>query len=302
LKDYIAIAEQYARDIVSGQILACRWIKLACQRHLDDLAKSATSDYPYTFNAEKADRVCRFAEELPHVKGRWSNKGQKLVLQPWQCFILCSIFGWLRKHDGLRRFRTALLYIPRKNGKSFLSSVVGLYMLAFDDEAAAEVLCGATTEAQAQFVFRPAQQMVERMPGLRKRIQSLANSLQLPDGSKMVTVCGQPPDGSSPSCALLDESHEWPNDLLLSTMQTGMGAREQPLTFITTTAGYETTSPAKLMQDDLQDVLLGVKQDEELFGVIYTVDEGDDWTSEIALRKANPNLDVSTDLGRVDVP
>lgn len=298
-KDYAAIAQQYALDVVSGTIPACRWIKLAAQRHLDDLVKSSLPDYPYSFNLDKANRVCKFAELLPHVKGRWSVKKQTLVLQPWQCFVLCNIFGWLRKHDGLRRFRTALLYIPRKNGKSFLSSVVGLYMLAYDNEAAAEVLCGATTQQQAEFVFRPAQQMVEKTTGLRKRIQSLANSLQLPDGSKMTTVCGQPPDGSSPSCALLDESHEWPNDLMLSTMLTGMGAREQPLTFITTTAGYDTMSPAKLMQDDLQDVLLGVKQDEELFGVIYTIDEGDEWTSEIALRKANPNLDVSTDLDKL---
>jgi phage terminase large subunit-like protein len=229
--------------------------------------------------------------------GRWGGRGNTLKLQPWQCFILACTFGWLRKKDDLRRFRTVYLYVPRKNGKSFLSAVVGLYMLLLDGEQQAEVYCGATTHEQAQYVFRPAQQIIRKTPGLRQMgVQILSQALVVPaTESKMQAIIGQPPDGSSPSCALLDEAHEWPNDILMSTMQTGMGARLQPLIWVTATAGYNTAGPAKLMQDDLMEVLEGT-EDDELFGLIYGLDAGDDWKSETAIHKSNPNVGISVGL------
>jgi phage terminase large subunit-like protein len=231
MKDHAAIAHEYARAVVAGEILACRAVKLACKRHLDDLEKVSDPEYAYKFSAKKAGKICRFAELLP-LGGRWGGKGKTLKLQPWQSFFLSAVFGWLRKADNLRRFRTAYLYVPRKNGKSFLSAVIGLYMLLLDGEQQAEVYCGATTHDQAQYVFRPAQVIVRKTPGLRQMgVSVLAQALSLPaTESKMQAIIGQPPDGSSPSCALLDEAHEWVNDFLLSTMQTGMGARLQPLT------------------------------------------------------------------------
>jgi phage terminase large subunit-like protein len=296
MPDHAAIANEYARAVVAGEIIACRWIKLACQRHLDDLERVPDSEYPYRFSHKKLNRICKFAELLP-LGGRWGGKGNTLKLQPWQCFAL-SAFGWLRKKDGLRRFRTVYLYVPRKNGKSFLSAVVGLYMLLLDGEQQAEVYCGATTLAQAKKVYDPAAIIIRKTPGLRQMgIKLLADSIIVPTTeSKMTVVIGNPLDGDNVSCALLDESHQWPNDLLLSTMQTGMASRLQPLTWVTTTAGYNTAGPAKLMQDDLQDVLLGVKQDDELFGLIHTLDAGDDPYAETSLFKANPNLGVSVYL------
>lgn len=288
-------AEQYCKDVLDGTIIAGQWIKLACKRHLDDLARQDDPEFEYKFSPKKANRVCKFGELLPHVKGKWARSRERIKLEPWQCFIVCSIFGWLRKSDGLRRFRQALVLVPRKNGKSLLASIIGLYMLSSDGEAGAEVLCGATSLEQANFVFRPAQQIVEKTVGLRQLgIQVLANQLVVPaTGSRMLSVIGQPPDGSNPSCAIADEAHEHVNDLLISTMVTGMGSRDQPLLLITTTAGYNTASPAKLMQDELQDVLNGHKVNDELFGVIYTCDQGIDWKSELALRQANPNIGVS---------
>ncbi len=298
MKDYAAIAHEYARAVVAGEFLTNRLVRLACQRHLDDLGKCESDpEYPYKFSPKKAAKICAFAELLP-LGGRWGGKGKTLKLQPWQVFALAVPFGWLRRKDNLRRYRTVCLYVPRKNGKSFLSAVVGLYMLLLDGEQQAEVYCGATTEAQAQYVLRPAQQIIRKTPGLRQLgAQVLANAIVVQaTESKMGAVIGQPPDGSSPSCALLDESHEWPNDILLTTMQTGMGARLQPLTWITTTAGYNTAGPAKLMQDDLVEVLEGVKVDDELFGLIFGLDPGDEWSDERALRKSNPNLGVSVGL------
>jgi phage terminase large subunit-like protein len=166
MPDHAAVAHEYARAVVAGEVLASRWVKLTCKRHLDDLDRSADPEYPYRFSAKKAKKVCKFAEMLP-LGGRWGGKGKTLKLQPWQSFILACTFGWLRKADGLRRFRTVYLYVPRKNGKSFLSAVVGLYILLLDGEQQAEVYCGATTHEQAQYVFRPAQQIIRKTPGLR---------------------------------------------------------------------------------------------------------------------------------------
>jgi hypothetical protein len=116
-KDYVAIAGQYAADVVSRKIPACQWAVKACRRQLDDLGKEKRGEFPYRFDHEKASRICRFIEMLPHIKGEWAKSGSRIELQPWQVFILTAVFGWVSKQTGLRRFRIAYLEMPRKNGK-----------------------------------------------------------------------------------------------------------------------------------------------------------------------------------------
>jgi phage terminase large subunit-like protein len=300
VRDYVATANQYADAVVSGEILACRWVKLACARHLKDLKASSRKSYPYEFDVDSASYACRFTELLPHTKGQWavgrSDGSIRIVLEPWQVFFLCALFGWVHKSTGLRRFRKAYLEVPRKNGKSILAAAIGLLMFAADDEYGAEVYSGATSEKQAWEVFRPAKMMAERTPGLRNRfgISVNAKTLNIPTtGSRFEPVIGNPGDGASPSCAIVDEFHEHRDDSLFDTMLTGMGSRQQPLMLVITTAGTDLAGPCYAMHGDLRQVLAGVIQDPELLGIIYTVDEGEDWTSEAALRKANPNYGVS---------
>jgi phage terminase large subunit-like protein len=293
-KDWTAIALDYARAVVAGRVPASKWVKLACQRHLDDLAKVEDRAYPWRYSRKRAHRVCKFASMLP-VGGRQAAPGKTVQLQPWQIFILACVFGWVEKATKLRRFRTALCYVPRKNGKSFLSAVVGLYMLLLDEEQQAEVYCGASTAAQALKVWGPAATIVRRTPGLKQLgVKVGREAITVPaTESKMVTLIGQPLDGDNPSCFLGDETHQWANDNILTAMESGMGERTQPLVWITTTAGVNLASPAKLMQDDLQDVLLGNKQNDRLFGMLYGLDEGEDWTTDASIYKANPNIGVS---------
>src|SRR5580700_3235016 len=96
---YTARANQYAADVVSGEIPACKWVKLACQRHLNDLSAAQSASYPYRFDETLANRPCVFIEGLPHVKGHWAAEREDIRLQPWQCFILCCLFGWVKKTD-----------------------------------------------------------------------------------------------------------------------------------------------------------------------------------------------------------
>jgi phage terminase large subunit-like protein len=240
--------------------------------------------------------VCKFIELLPHVKGRWAAHSERLVLQPWQVFILCSLFGWVHRVSGLRKYREAYICVPRKNGKSPLAAGLGLFMLCADGEYGAEVYCGATSLEQALEVFRPAKQMDERTPELVEAygLQINAESLVLPaNGSRFLPVVGKPGDGAAPSCGIADEFHEASDASLYDCLKTGMIGREQPLLLVITTAGFNTASPCHDLQTQAQKVLDGSLQDDQLFSVIYTLDEGENWASEDALHKANPNYGIS---------
>jgi phage terminase large subunit-like protein len=300
---HVAAALRYAEAVRDGEVLACKWVRLACERHLQDLARAESDpEYRFYFDEDAAELVCAFVEELPHTKGKWAAGtpgqpgGNRIRLEPWQKFVLSTLFGWKRVEDELRRFRVAYVEVPRKNGKSILAAGVGLYMFAADGEFGAEVYSGATSKYQAWEVFRPAKLMVERTPEFQAAYGAAAHASNLhilEDGSRFEPVIGKPGDGASPSCAIVDEYHEHPDDTLYDTMLTGMGAREQPLMFVITTAGENLEGACYALHLDVQKVLEGSIDNDELFGIIYTIDEGDDWTSEEALRKANPNYGVS---------
>ncbi|MFA6076339.1 MAG: terminase TerL endonuclease subunit, partial [Negativicutes bacterium] len=169
-------------------------------------------------------------------------------------------------------------------------------MFAMDDEFGAEVYSGATTEAQAWEVFRPARLICKRTPELCEAagIEVNASNLARPDdGSRFEPLIGKPGDGASPSCSLIDEYHEHPTSELYDTMITGQGARDQPLNFIITTAGSNLAGPCYDKRNQLCRVLDGVIENDELFGMLYTIDEDDEWTEQSSLVKANPNYGVS---------
>lgn len=289
----VNMANQYARDVLNGKILTCKSIQLACQRHFNDLKISLDKGYPYRFDRELAERACRFVQLLPHSSGDLA--GQKLKLEPWQAFAFSSIFGWVTKKTKKRRFREAYIRVARKNGKSFFAAGIGTYMFCADGENSAEVYCGATTMAQAKKVFTPARQMADRLPSLRSKfsISVWVDSLTRPDGSLFAPIAGKPGDGDSPHCAIIDEYHEHDTDHMYEAMTLGMGARSQPLTLIITTAGTSLESPCYDKDKQVKEMLNGHVPNDRLFGLIYELDEGDDWTDPTNFIKANPNLNVS---------
>lgn len=275
MRDYIAICNGYARDVVAKTIPACRQIRRACQRHLDNLAGQHATDYPYFFHEESAIQVCEFAEMLPHVKGEWAGRHELIVLEPWQVFLFCCLFGWLIKETGFRRFRKLYAEVPRKNGKSLLCSVIGLWMLCMDGEAGAEVFAGAKTEYQAWKVFGPAKTMIEKSPDLAEEcgLEVLKARILERDGGIFQTMIGKPGDGDSPSCAIADEFHEHETPDQVDAMATGMGARKQPILAVITTAGYNVGGPCFDMRREAEKMLDGTIPNEELFALVFTIDE-----------------------------
>lgn len=292
------LARQYADGVLAGEIPVCRYVRLACQRFIDDLAREG---WEFEYRADLADKAVRFMQLLPHTKGKWSAKKERLVLQPWQCFIECNLFGWVRAGTDIRRFRESYEEEPRKNGKSIRLAARGLYLFAADGESGAEVYSGATTEKQAYEVFRPAWQMAQRTPALRERFGiELAGNPKNPgpmfvteDMSRFEPIIGKPGDGSSPHGALIDEYHEHDTDHMVDAMQTGMGSREQPLLSIITTAGTNLAGPCYQKRRDVIRILEGQAQDETVFGIIFALDEDDDWSDPANLPKANPNYGIS---------
>ena len=297
-RDYAAIALKYADDVVSGKIPVCKWVKLSCQRQLDDLKRAKSSRWPWHFDERRANRICRFAELLPHIKGRWKTKN--LVLEPHQCFRLTTIFGWI-DDAGFRRFRRALVVLPRKNGKTTEAAIVGLYMLALDGEPGAEVYAGAVTRDQVtgpSGVWTVAKKIADRCPQLRERygVESLAHSItvELSGASfKATSREAGSQEGFNTHCAIVDELHAHSVREVFDVLNESMGARKQPLLYIISTEGDNPTGIFSEQLDYGQQVLLGTHKDESYFAIEYTIDERVDWTSPEAWRMANPNLGVS---------
>lgn len=298
----VALAERYAKDVIDGTKPASKWERLACERHFGDKKRSKAAGWPYKFDAVKANRACKFIQLLPHIKGKWARidpkkpSGNPIKLEPWQLFITVSLFGWVKKKGGKRRFRKASIYEPRKNGKSTHAAGIGHYMAWKDDEPGAEVYSGATTEKQAWEVFGPAHKMAQRAPEMAEGLKFTVKAQSLvreSDGSKFEPVIGKPGDGASPHCSITDEYHEHPTSEQFDTMLTGMGARDQPLALIISTAGDNLAGPCYDDWLTVKKILERIVEDDTHFGIIFTVDDDDDWTSEIALRKANPNYGIS---------
>lgn len=281
--------------MVAGDIVACKWVKLACERHLRDLATGQERGLWFDRDAEA--RVYAFFEQyLRHSKGEFAKK--PFVLQEWQAFVVGSVFGWKRM-DGTRRFRTAYDEEPRKNGKSTRLAGIGLYMTLADGEHGAEVYSAATKKDQAKIVWGEAKNMVLASPELRSRTRVFAANMNVPAlGAKFEPLGADSDslDGLNISCAIVDELHAHKSRDLWDVLETATGARSQPLIYAITTAGRNKLSVCWELRDYACKVLEGIVQDDSFFAIIFTIDEGDDWTDPAVWPKANPGLNVSVKI------
>lgn len=295
-------ANRYIKGVLDGSVDACKWVKLACQRQADDLKDKTIG---FIFDEARANRVVKFAEALPHIKGS-QYAGKKLEMMDWQCFILTTVFGWVDK-TGNRRFKTAYIEVPRKNGKSTMSAPVALYLLAADGEPGAEVYSAATTRDQARIVWADAKHMVDRSAGLRSalKVETSAHSIYIGPSASAFKALSKDNNGNLDGLnihgAIIDELHGHPNRALWDVIETGTGARAQPLIWAITTAGSNRAGICYEQQSYVRKILDGVHDDPTYFGVIYTIDEGDDPFDPAIWAKANPNYGVSVspdDLAR----
>lgn len=298
-------ALDWVDDILSNKLPSCKRIKQACKRFRADLKRAGTDQFPYVFDMEASEHMCAFMEALPHIEGAWAARNETITLLGWQAFLISQIGGWRHMVTGIRRFRTAYVEVPRKNGKSTLLAGVGLYFLGPDGEPGAKVYSAAASTHQARIVFDAA-----RVMAITGRVEGMGldellglhveeHKIKTADPAAVfqpIASQTKSKDGKNPHCAIVDELHEHEKRDVWDSMASALGAREQPLLIAITTAGYNTAGICYEQRKYLQRILDGTFEDDSYFGLIFEADEGDDPGDPVAWEKANPSLHAAKSL------
>lgn len=285
------IVEKYISDVLTGKILACKHVKNACKRFNLDRERA-----DLVFSESHYEHCVKVIEHLKHTQGE--KEGQNFILEPWQHFIVANIFGFY-KSNGKRRYTRAYVELPRKNGKSTFAAAIMLYGLLFDGEKGAQVYSAATKLKQAAIVYEEAYRMVmgnRQLFGNNCKAYNSINHRYIKSDNNFFSPLEWNPktmDGLNTHFCCVDEYHAHTTDEMYNVMRNSMGARENPLLFTITTAGFNKESPCYKHRKYCTKVLDGSISDDSLFAIIYTLDENDNWQDPKNWQKANPNWGIS---------
>lgn len=279
----------YAEQVVNGEITACSYVIAACKRNL------ARFDNDNMFFDYKAvDRVLNFISHLKLFTGEFA--GKNFNIQPWQKNIIANTFGWKWKKNNLRVTRNLYLEVGRKNAKSTTIAAILLYMMVADGENNASVILAANSAKQASLCFEICSNLLKSIDPKDKYFKRYRDTIKFDttvSKIKVLAADASKMDGENCHAFLTDELHEAPDGTVYNVLETSMGARQQPLACVATTAGFNLSSFCYEMRKNNIEVITGIKEDETLQAFIYTLDDGDDWKEEKSWIKSNPNLDVS---------
>lgn len=281
---------KYATDVIGGKVVACKFVRQACERFIRDL-----EDERLEFRLDRVAHCVRFIKMLRHFSGVANNK--PFVLEPWQLFIVANIVGWYWRGTGKRRFNEAYVSIARKNGKTAVFAALMIYFLLADGEPDATVLISANSREQATRVdFQMVRGFLQKLDPKGKTVKAQRNQVKVAKTTNMMYVTASDAsklDGYNISACLVDEYHEADTSEVKDVLKTAMGNRRNPLQCVVTTRGFDMSKPCYQLDQYAQMVLNGEKKDEALFAMIFTLDDGDDWKDPAVWPKANPNLGVT---------
>lgn len=288
--------DEYVQGVTSHIIIASKKVFLACKRHLNDLKRQGTKKFPFVFDEAKAFRPIDFIQRFCKPS---QGDYDRLELQPWQHFIIGSLYGWVHKDTGLRRFREGLIFVGRKNGKTTKISGLSLFAASKDGENGARVFQLANSKEQARELFDECKAMVNASALLNRHFdmtlheirygRTMSKVLPLATDSKKL-------DGKNCSFGVFDEIHEYKNYKLINVIKNSTGSRQQPLLLYITTAGYQLDGPLMDYYDKADQVLEGSLIDERTFYFMAELDPDDDIEDTSNWIKANPNLGVTLKL------
>ena len=284
---------EYWEKIQKKEILVCDKLYRTYRKVVRDIQNPGI----YHYSTKRANHILEFAENYcRHSKGKFG--GKRVELELWEKAHLATIFGFI-DDEGNRKYRESLLIVGKKNGKSLLASVVGLYMLTADGEPGPEVYAVATKKDQSKIIWLESKKMVNKSPSLKKRVKTLVSELDTSfnDGVfKPLASDSDTLDGLNVHCVLMDEIHQWKNGkALFDIMADGVSAREQPLVYITSTAGTVREDIYDQKYEEAENVINGYDdpegyKDEHFIAFIYELDNRKEWTQEECWQKANPGL------------
>jgi phage terminase large subunit-like protein len=286
---------KYAEEVIAGKVVACKYIRGACERYLADLDNTAAAFY---FDAEAAERYLRLVQKFEHVEGHWPTK--EIIYEPWQCWVWMNIVGFKMKDTDFRRFRVAHLEVARGSAKSTMASQLCLYFLALDNPNGNHVSTVATKRDQARIVLDSARAMAKKNKSFLRStgVEVLAHTIVHEASNSVVRAQSADKDsldGLKDVLAVCDELHVM-NRAVFEVIYSGMSKRKDSLLMCITTAGHDTNSVGYFQTQFAKKVSTGEVQDDSFFAAVYTIDEEDDWDDEKCWIKANPNLGVSVDL------
>lgn len=284
---------EYWEQIQNKEVMVCNKLYKTYKKVIDDL----NSPGEFFYSTKRGNHIIEFIENYcRHSKGKMG--GKPVILELWEKAMLATIFGFVNI-EGIRKYQFAELIIGKKNGKSLLSSCVGLYLQVGDGEPGPEVYSLATKRDQAKIIWLESKRMVKKSPTLRKRIRTLVAEMDsdFNDGVfKPLASDSDSLDGLNVHGALMDEIHQWKNGkALYDIIADGITAREQPLIFVTTTAGTVREDIYDMKYDEAEmlingyDDLEGYKDERSIF-FIYELDNRKEWIDESCWQKANPGL------------
>ena len=299
----MTLYDNYIEDVMSGKIVTGELVKLGVQRHLNDLERSKSEDFPYLFSRSHADRVIAFMGKLRLTGGAFRGKFWKV--EPFQAFYFAMVYGWVSKEANaddkhLRRFTEVYWSTGRKSAKSEMSGGEEVYHLFVDGEGSPQIVNVANAREQAAYVYNAAHYMtkmaMEDYPSISKIGELRQYKINNTDNGGYITCLTadhKTNDGGNPHFASIDEGHGADDDNMVDVVLTGMGMRDQPLLKHTTTAGFNMSGPDKERREYAIKILRGEIVADRFFTMIYTLDEGDDWKDEKVWPKANPLMPIS---------
>lgn len=284
---------QYAYDVLENRIVAGETLKLSCQRHIEDLRKQGTEEFPYIFDITIAENgIFKFVEKYcKFTDGKMAGKSVKL--ENFQKFILGSLFAWIDKNTGYRKFNQAYIQIARKNGKTLLVAWVALYMLMADGYIGSQVYCTATAKDQARLCYEGCMKTTLNSKALKKRLKVIDSKSKIEykkKYSKLMTLSSETKhlDGFDPHCGVIDEYHAHPNNQVFKLIDDGAIQQDEALVFIITTAGFNLDGPCYTEYKYCKQILMKEKNNEKRFIFISEMDEDDDILNPENWKKCNP--------------
>lgn len=294
----------YALEVVAGKLHAscCREEILSCERHLKDLLRAGTKEFPFVFDETRADRIFLWFKECRHVTGVYA--GKPIELLDWQKFDYGCTFGWVQMDTGKRRFKTSYSRIARGHAKSTGMSAVALYGMCADAlyppwhpelakyEIEPEIVCGAADKEQARIVWGDAKTMAENSPNIKKRLHLAKTYIRHKTRGgdiKRLSKDSSNKDGGKPCMIIIDEYHAHGTSIVKDVTASGKGKRTQCLEFIITTAGTDAENKPCYKEDNIvKSILEGEIIAEDYFGIIRQIDDEDNPHDERCWKKANP--------------
>lgn len=291
-----AIIEYYTK-IKNKEITTSNKVYKVYEEIVENIINNKFSEWEY--NDSKANHAIKFIERYcKHSKGKMG--GKPFILELWQKAIVATMFGIVHKIDGTRKYQEVILIVGRKNGKSTLASAIGLYLMIADNELGAEIYSVATKRDQAKIIWQEAKRMIHKSPALIKRIKTLVGEIKSDVNDSFFKPLGRDSDtldGLNVHGALFDEVHAWKDMNLYDVIVDGTSSREQPLIFVTSTAGTVRESVFDRLYSECEMVINGYKdaegyKNERLLPIIYELDKRDEWTIKECWIKANPGLGI----------